>query len=50
MIRTAGYSCLTITSCHPIGISDHRIVVRGRLDEIFPYSPDYDFQAALASS
>ncbi|MCL1805984.1 MAG: class E sortase [Clostridiales bacterium] len=43
MIRTAGYSCLTITSCHPIGISDHRIVVRGVLDGIFPYSADFAF-------
>jgi len=43
MIRTTGYSCVTITSCHPIGISDHRIVVRGKLDEIFPYSADFDF-------
>ena len=43
VIRTTDYSCITITSCHPIGISDHRIVVRGKLDEIFPYSEDFDF-------
>lgn len=42
-IATTGESCLTITSCTPIGISDHRIVVRGILDEIFPYSKDFDF-------
>jgi LPXTG-site transpeptidase (sortase) family protein len=47
MIRTAGYPCMTITSCHPIGISDHRIVVRGRLDEIFPYSQDFNYAASL---
>ncbi|MCL1848756.1 MAG: class E sortase [Clostridiales bacterium] len=46
MIRTAGYSCITITSCHPIGISDHRIVVRGALDEIFPYSEGFLYQAS----
>lgn len=40
-IYSQGYSCLTITSCEPIGISDHRIVVRGRLDEIFPFSDDF---------
>ncbi|MDR0469301.1 MAG: class E sortase, partial [Peptococcaceae bacterium] len=45
VIRTAGYPCLTITSCHPIGISDHRIIVRGRLDDIFPYQADYVFLA-----
>lgn len=40
-IYSQGFSCLTITSCEPIGISDHRIVVRGRLDEIFPLSDDF---------
>ncbi|NLF34978.1 MAG: class E sortase, partial [Clostridiales bacterium] len=42
-IYTAGYSCLTITSCHPIGISDHRIVVRAALDETFPYDDGFDY-------
>jgi len=46
LIRTAGYSCVTITACHPIGISDHRIVVRGSLDEIVPFDADYVFQAS----
>lgn len=46
MIRTTGYSCITITSCHPIGISDHRIVVRGKLDEIFPYEADFEFKVS----
>jgi len=44
-IRTTGYSCLTITSCHPIGVSDHRIVVRAKLDEIIPYDRGYAFPA-----
>ena len=44
-IRTTGYSCITLTSCHPIGISDHRIIVRGVLDEILDYDPDYEFPA-----
>ena len=42
-IATAGYSCITITSCTPIGVSDHRIVVRGALDQIFDYTEDFDF-------
>jgi LPXTG-site transpeptidase (sortase) family protein len=46
MIRTAGYPCVTITSCHPIGISDHRIVVRGKLEDILPYQSDYAFEAS----
>lgn len=36
-------STLTITSCTPIGVSDHRIVVRGTLDEIFDATPDFDY-------
>ncbi|HEX3000459.1 MAG TPA: class E sortase [Armatimonadota bacterium] len=42
-IYTTGKSCLTITSCHPIGVSDHRIVVRAALDKIFPYDKNFDF-------
>ncbi len=45
-IYTTGYSCVTLTSCHPIGVSDHRIVVRGTLDEIFPYAKDFNYIAA----
>lgn len=42
-IYTTGTSCITLTSCHPIGISDHRIVVRGILDKIFPYDKNFDY-------
>lgn len=49
-IKTTGYSCITITSCTPIGISDHRIVVRGVLDEIFTYSKDFEFVASALDS
>lgn len=44
-IATTGYSCITITSCEPIGISDHRIICRGVLDQIFDYTDDFDFIA-----
>lgn len=40
-ICTTGESCVTITSCHPIGISDHRIVLRAVLDEVAPEEEDY---------
>lgn len=50
VIYTQGFSCITITSCHPIGISDHRIVVRGKLDNILPYSEDFDFLASKPES
>lgn len=42
-IYTTEGSCLTITSCHPIGVSDHRIVVRAALDEIFDTTDDFDY-------
>lgn len=45
-IYTTGSSCITLTSCHPIGVSDHRIVVRGTLDRIFPYDDAFDYQAS----
>jgi LPXTG-site transpeptidase (sortase) family protein len=44
-IYSQGFSCVTITSCTPIGIGSHRIVVRGRLDEIFPLTEDFSFPA-----
>lgn len=49
-IATTGYSCVTITSCEPIGISDHRIVVRAVLDEIFDYAKEFDFLASEEAS
>lgn len=42
-IYTSGYSSITLTSCHPIGISDHRIIIRGVLDEIFPYEKSFNY-------
>lgn len=45
-IATTGESCVTITSCTPIGVSDHRIVVRAVLDEIFDYTDGFDFIAS----
>ena len=44
-IATTGFSCLTLTSCTPIGVSDHRIVVRGVLDQIIEYTSDFTFPA-----
>ncbi|MGI6028454.1 MAG: sortase [Candidatus Heteroscillospira sp.] len=46
-IYTTGYSCITLTSCHPIGISDHRIIVRGLLDAILENDGNYDYPADL---
>ena len=45
-IYTTEESCLTITTCHPIGVSDHRMVIRAVLDEIFAYSDSFDYLAS----
>ena len=42
-IYSQGFSCLTLTSCEPIGVADHRIVVRATLDQIFDYSSNYSY-------
>lgn len=42
-IYSQGFSCLTLTSCEPIGISTHRIIVRSKLSETFPYTKDFEF-------
>lgn len=46
-IYSQGFSCLTLTTCTPIGISDHRLIVRGRLDEIIPYDKSYEYLATI---
>ena len=43
-IYSQGFSCVTLTTCTPIGISDHRLVVRGELDAILPYSESFIFE------
>ncbi len=43
-IYSQGVSCITLTSCEPIGVADHRIVVRAILDSIDKYSKDYIYE------
>ena len=43
-----GFSCVTLTTCEPIGISDHRLIVVGRLDAILPYYDDFVFETSAA--
>lgn len=45
-IYSQGFSCITLTSCEPIGVADHRIIVRGILDKITPYSTSYVYKAS----
>ncbi len=42
-IYSKGFSCLTLTSCDPIGTSRNRIIVNARLTGTAPYSEDYPF-------
>ncbi len=46
-IYSQGFSCLTLTSCEPIGVSTHRIIVRSELDEITPLSDTYEYLASV---
>ncbi len=39
------HSCVTLTTCTPVGISDHRLIVRGALVDIFPLTDDYAYPA-----
>ncbi len=43
VISLQGYNCLTLSSCTPIGVSDHRIIVRARLEKVLEYSEDFEF-------
>ncbi|MBQ1392069.1 MAG: class E sortase [Lachnospiraceae bacterium] len=43
-IYSQGISCITLTSCEPIGVADHRIIVRAILDSIDDYKEDYVYQ------
>ena len=49
-IYSQGYSLVTLTTCTPIGVSDHRMIVRARLDESFPYTEDFVFEAVAPLS
>ena len=42
-IYSQGVSCITLTSCEPIGVADHRIIVRGILDSIVDYDKNYTY-------
>ena len=42
-IYKTDHSCVTLTTCTPVGISDHRLIVRGALVDIIPLSDDYAY-------
>ena len=43
VIYLQGFSALTLTSCHPVGKNDQRIVVIGELYSISDYTKGYEF-------
>ena len=42
-IRTQDHPCLTLTTCTPIGVADHRLVVRGALVRTLDYDAGYSY-------
>ena len=44
-IYKTDHSCVTLTTCTPVGVSDHRLIVRGALVDIFPLTDDYAYPA-----
>jgi LPXTG-site transpeptidase (sortase) family protein len=44
-IYSKGYSSLTLTTCTPIGVADHRLIVCAALDGIFYMTENFDFTA-----
>lgn len=42
-IFNQGYGCVTLTTCTPIGVADHRLVVRGELVATYPLTEDYAY-------
>lgn len=47
-IYKTDHSCLTLTTCTPIGVSDHRLIVRGALEKTIPISGGtYDYPANI---
>lgn len=44
-IYKTDHSCVTLTTCTPVGVSDHRLIVRGALVDIIPLSDDYAYPA-----
>lgn len=45
VVFNRGYGCVTLTTCTPIGVADHRLVVRGELVATYPLSQDYSYPA-----
>lgn len=49
VIDNQGHDCLTLTTCTPIGVADHRLVVRGELVNVYAADSDNAFPSNTAS-
>lgn len=49
VIDNQGYDCLTLTTCTPIGVADHRLVVRGERINVYAAGSTNPFPANTAS-
>lgn len=47
-IYKTDHSCVTLTTCTPVGVSDHRLVVRGELVNTIPIAEDYAYPATTS--
>ena len=47
-IYKTDHSCVTLTTCTPVGVSDHRLVVRGRLADTILIAEDYAYPASTS--
>lgn len=45
-IFNQGYGCVTLTTCTPIGVADHRLVVRGALVKTIALEEGYDYPSS----
>lgn len=48
-IYKTDHTCVTLTTCTPIGVSDHRLILRGALYDVLDLDENYDYPAAIES-
>ena len=47
VIAPQGFGCVTLTTCTPIGVADHRLVVRGRLQNTLPLDENAEYPSKV---
>lgn len=46
-IYKTDHACVTLTTCTPVGVSDHRLIVRGKLNTTIEYDENYEYPASI---